>query len=526
MLLMFADSGQGVAIMANSENGITVGDILIENIAREYGWKEYVPPDRQRFGAATVLRAVARSRGTPAAMSAYHELKKSRSPAFVPDRQTLISLAYLLHGEGRAADALEVAKLEAKEFPDYWNAFDTLGEMAMHTGNRQQAMQSYEKALALNPDNENGRQILNTLRAAADAGGAAPPAGKKVYVCPPCGLECDKRVFDKPGVCPECGMALVEQTDRKPITKPITVAILLFNGVEIIDYSGPWEVFGQAGFIVHTVAEKAAPIRTAFGQRVLPDYTFENSPKADIVLIPGGNVSDALLANQRVIQWIQASAKDARYVMSVCTGAFLLAKAGLLEGQTATTFHPAIDRLARFAPGTKVVLDQRFVDNGKVLTTAGLSSGMDGALHLVAKLKGKGATQATALGLEYNWDASSKYARAAFADRFLPRFTGLGATLLATEGDRDHWQIRVLFSDSKSPAEVMETLSKLVVSGTRHAASPVTMRRPQTKSSTDRAEIEWQFADDEGRRWRGVGVAELSKDEKGQTVVTLTLARE
>ncbi|HLJ92876.1 MAG TPA: DJ-1/PfpI family protein, partial [Gemmataceae bacterium] len=272
---------------------------------------------------------------------------------------------------------------------------------------------------------------LAAADATKDAAVRSPGSAAKVYICPPCGGACDKLTFAKPGACPLCGMTLVEQTDRGPIT----VAILLFPSVEIIDYSGPWEVFGQAGFAVHTVAEKAEPIRTAFGQRVIPDYTLEKSPPADILLIPGGGVSDQLLANRQVIQWIQAHAREAQYVMSVCTGAFLLAKAGLLDGQTATTFHKSIDRLSQFAPMTKVVHDQRYVDNGKMITTAGLSSGLDGALHLVAKIKGKGAAQATALRLEYRWQPDSPFARAALADRYLPRFHDFEGTLLATDGD-------------------------------------------------------------------------------------------
>jgi putative intracellular protease/amidase len=237
----------------------------------------------------------------------------------------------------------------------------------------------------------------------------AAKRGKKIYVCPPCGLDCDKETHDKPGVCQRCGMTLVEKTIESHASgeKPLTVAILLFNGVEIIDYSGPWEVFGAAGFDVHTVASALGPIKTVFGQKVVPDYTLENSPKADIVLIPGGNVASAL-NDARVIQWIRARSKDAKQVMSVCNGAFLLAKAGLLDGLSATTVRGGIERLAKVAPRTKVVHNQRYVDNGKFITTAGLSAGIDGAMHLVAKTLGHDAAQAVAYGLEYRWDDEPK----------------------------------------------------------------------------------------------------------------------
>ena len=408
MLMMFADSGRGVAIMSNSENGILVGDYLTEKIAKEFGWQGYVPPKRRRIGPM-------------------------------------------------------LAKLQ---------------EQAQGTGTVQQAV-------------------------------------GKLYVCPPCGLDCDKLTFDKPGVCPHCGMSLIEKTQQKPVS----VAILLFNGVQIIDYSGPWEVFGQAGFEVHTVAEKSGPIRTAFGQRVLPEFTFENCPKADILLIPGGGVSGAL-NNAKVIEWIQKSAQDSKHVMSVCTGAFLLAKAGLLDGLKATTFHQSIAGLAKAAPKATVVYDERYVDNGKVITTAGLSSGIDGALHLVAKILGKGQAQATALGLEYRWEPDSKYARAALADRYLPRLRD--AKTLSTEGDRDHWQKEVLVSGSGSAAEVIELMGRQITSSPPGSSTKLL----PPVSSPDKAEIEWRFTDDRGRTWRGAGVAVPSANDKGKCLVTMKVARE
>ena len=126
---------------------------------------------------------------------------------------------------------------------------------------------------------------------------------------------------------------------------PGTVAIVLFDGVQIIDYAGPWEVFGQAGFKVFTVADKSGPLTTRFDQKITADYTFDNSPDADILLLPGGRGTLKAADNPRAIKWIQDKAKTARYVMSVCTGAFLLARTGLLDGLTATTFHDAIGSL-------------------------------------------------------------------------------------------------------------------------------------------------------------------------------------
>src|SRR5437763_3844645 len=169
---------------------------------------------------------------------------------------------------------------------------------------------------------------------------AAPAPSKHVFVCPECGQECDKLVFDKPGTCPGCGMKLIEKIDNKE--QRISVAVLLFDGAEVIDYSGPWEVFGEAGFRVFGVAEKRDPIRATFGQKLVPDYTFADSPPADILLVPGGGVGQSL-DNPELIKWVQENAQTSTHVISVCTGAVILARAGLLDGLRATTIAGALD---------------------------------------------------------------------------------------------------------------------------------------------------------------------------------------
>ena len=343
-------------------------------------------------------------------------------------------------------------------------------------------------------------------------------AGDKVYVCPPCGADCDKLTFDEPGNCPQCGMTLIDQSVKIP-----TVAILLFDHVEIIDFAGPWEVFGGAGYKVFTVAEKTDPVNAVYGQRVVADYTFGNSPRADVLLVPGGGVGGAV-NDPKLIKWVQDNAKDSSYVMSVCTGAFILAKAGLLDGLTATTVRGGIDQLATAGKNIKTVYDKRYVDNGKIITTAGLSSGIDGAFHLVSKMLGRGAAQQTALGIEYKWEPESKFARAAYADRYLPNFKGFDAQIISTDGDTDRWELKALVARPASLAEIMELTRKQLVSNTPHAGSAVTVTPRPTKSN-DRAEMGWKFRDDEGRAWAGSAVAEPSPEGKGKFLVTLKLAR-
>jgi hypothetical protein len=157
------------------------------------------------------------------------------------------------------------------------------------------------------------------------------------YVCPPCGCAHDKEVFHAPGTCPSCGMQLVLKGSpaSMPMSYPTArqrVAILIFDGVQIIDYTGPYEVFGQAGFEVVTVAAKPDMIQTSMGMKVMPHYDLAHAPKADVVVVPGGDGVAQAQQDPQVIKWIQDSAKDAQHVLSVCNGAYILARTGLLDG--------------------------------------------------------------------------------------------------------------------------------------------------------------------------------------------------
>jgi len=202
--------------------------------------------------------------------------------------------------------------------------------------------------------------------------------------------------------CMDCLAAAKANPDAvgKPSDNKHTVAIFIFPGAEIIDYAGPWEVFGGAGFDVFTVAATGGSFRSSMGQTLTPDYTFENCPPAEILLLPGGAVS-RLPKDDPTIKWIQEKSKQSAYTMSVCNGAFWLADAGLLDGKSATTIKHRIPQLTQQFPNVKVLSDQRFVDNGTIITTAGLSAGIDGALHMVSKILGEDAAQQVATGLEY-----------------------------------------------------------------------------------------------------------------------------
>jgi putative intracellular protease/amidase len=180
-----------------------------------------------------------------------------------------------------------------------------------------------------------------------------------------------------------------------------TVAIFLYNGVELLDFAGPGEVFSASGFRVYTVSVDGNEILSQGFVTVKPQYSVVNAPKPDIVVFPGGG-ADAPSKNARVIGWLKSNVATGTMAMSVCTGAAILARAGMLEGYNVTTFHNYIDGLQALLPNSKVLRDTRFVDNGAVVTTAGVSAGIDGALHLVARIKGIEAAKETARYMEYD----------------------------------------------------------------------------------------------------------------------------
>lgn len=196
-------------------------------------------------------------------------------------------------------------------------------------------------------------------------------------------------------------VALSQSTPKKMDT-PKIIAFYLQDRVEILDFAGPLEVFSYAGYEVFTVSKSKEPIKAQGVLTVVPDYTIHNAPKADILAFFGGNASSAY-TDPEVIAWIKQQT-DVAFYFSVCTGAFLLAEAGILDNKTATTFHDSLDKLEEMYSAIDVRRDVRFVDNGQVITTAGISAGIDGALHLVAKLQGVSEAKRTAYYMEYdNW---------------------------------------------------------------------------------------------------------------------------
>lgn len=188
------------------------------------------------------------------------------------------------------------------------------------------------------------------------------------------------------------------------------VGILLFDDVEVLDFAGPFEVFSTASriversgaprpFDVFTVAAQSS-VRARHGLVVVPMHRIGEEPPIDVLVVPGGVVS-AVLRHRPTIEWIADRARSSRLVSSVCTGAFLLAEAGLLHGRPATTHWEDLDDLAAAYPRVGVRRGVRFVDDGDVITSAGISAGIEMSLHVVGRLLGPDWARRTARQMEY-----------------------------------------------------------------------------------------------------------------------------
>ena len=198
-----------------------------------------------------------------------------------------------------------------------------------------------------------------------------------------------------------------------------TVCIFIFDDVEVLDFTGPFEIFGVAGkqgggegyFEVFTVAEKPQ-IAARNNLVIMPTYTFENCPIPDILLIPGGGGfkpdgkpygTRKEMDNEKLLEWIKAMNEQVELLLSVCTGSLILAKAGLLHELSATTHFKAVEQMQAVAPDTTLFPEERWVDNGRIILSAGVSAGIDMSLYVVSKLHGKLVADDTAKYIQYDY---------------------------------------------------------------------------------------------------------------------------
>jgi putative intracellular protease/amidase/YHS domain-containing protein len=269
-----------------------------------------------------------------------------------------------------------------------------------------------------------------------------------------------------------------------PAEGPIPVAFVLSRGATVIDFTGPWEVFQDVvvpgrgrtpadtrPFRLFTVAETREPITGSGGLRIVPDYTFEDAPQPKVIVIP------AQAGNPALIAWLKRAHQGADMTMSVCTGAFQLASAGLLEGRLATTHHEFLDELERSFPNVRVRRDVRFVEGPRIATAAGLTSGIDLALRVVERYFGEEVARRTAQYMEHEgdgWAASKRlWDSGATAPAETPTRAAVPAAalrgldpVLLTEGrdvegretlDATHEGYRYLFSTEESRAKFLKS---------------------------------------------------------------------
>lgn len=193
----------------------------------------------------------------------------------------------------------------------------------------------------------------------------------------------------------------------------INIGIFVYEDAEVLDFAGPFEVFstasrlhGQAEIEVFLISEVDQPVVARNGFTVKPDFTIEQHPKVDLLLIPGG-VHTQELGKKRVIEWISELATTVPHIASVCTGAFLLAEAGLLNGRTVTTHWEDIPALRSSYPELTVSQGIRWVEDGPITTSAGISAGIDMSLSIVAKYFGIDLAVRTARQMEYEWSQTA-----------------------------------------------------------------------------------------------------------------------
>lgn len=200
---------------------------------------------------------------------------------------------------------------------------------------------------------------------------------------------------------------------------PLKVGIFLFDGAETTDFIGPYDVFSAVDFVpskarttlyqtphplyhIFTVSETKKDLHVMAGGLVVKaEYDFIDCPEIDILVVPGGLITDDLLTNTTVINWLQTQSKHAAITLSVCSGAVLLAKAGLINGLSVTTHHLILDDLLAIDPTISLKKEERFVDNGRIITAAGVTAGYDAAMHIVYKTAGRDAFFKAGEILEY-----------------------------------------------------------------------------------------------------------------------------
>lgn len=282
------------------------------------------------------------------------------------------------------------------------------------------------------------------------------------------------------------------QNERK------NVAILVFPGVQIIDYTGPYEVFGQAGYRVYTVSEKDELLTTNMGMQIKPSYTFENMPEANVLVIPGGRMPHSLEEDHPINQWLINKSPNAEYILTVCNGTFGLGKTGLLDNRKATTNAGMIGHMKMMIPNVIPVYNQRYVHDGKVISAGGLSAGIDASLYLVSLFDSTGRAQEVANQMEYNWDQKAEYVRTNLADMELSKVMDFNPPLrkktIIYEGDENWWKASFEVTRDESFEDFVGQLKMM--------AGHYKWTLVHEQLGKKKSELEYEYSDENSRNWK------------------------
>lgn len=195
-----------------------------------------------------------------------------------------------------------------------------------------------------------------------------------------------------------------------------SVAILVYEGAEVLDFSGPFEVFAvtselndHALFDVSIVAATLDPVRSVNGMLVTPNKTYADLPNPHILVLAGGSGSRKAMLDPDLLAWTREAAQTAEVILSICSGARILGALGMLANREATTHHQVFEHLQEIEPTARLNRNARFIDTGRIVTTGGISAGIDGSFHVVARLLGHAIAEKSAAYMEYDWTPTMAY---------------------------------------------------------------------------------------------------------------------
>lgn len=233
----------------------------------------------------------------------------------------------------------------------------------------------------------------------------------EIYWCPMRGNPCGLDDYKGPGTCKDCFMKLVPKAQlEKIMTGETSLGVLLYEGFELLDVFGPVEMFAYVPQIkIHMIAEKAGDVDSGQGVKVKAEYGLDDAPKLDLLMVPGGFGTLKELNNPVLLDWIKERSAQAKITTSVCSGSALLAKAGVLDGKRATSNKQFFDIATSQSDKVDWVWEARWVDDGNVITSSGVSAGIDMALHLIERLYGTEVAEGIAIGTEYVWQRDGSH---------------------------------------------------------------------------------------------------------------------